>query len=44
MDNTEKTHDSTAKKFATIVAVIGVLIAMIIVFVIFSYCNKLYIK
>lgn len=40
MDNTEKTHDSTAKKFATIVAVIGVLIAMIIVFVIFSHKDK----
>ena len=37
MDNTEKPHNSSAKKFATIVAVVGVLIAMIILFVIFSH-------
>lgn len=36
MDNTEKLHNSTAKKFATIVTVIGVLVAIIVAFVIFS--------
>ena len=36
MDTTEKPHNSTAKKFATIAAAIGVLIAMIVAFVIFS--------
>lgn len=40
MDNTEKPHNSTAKKLATIAAVVVALIAIIAAFVIFSYKDR----
>lgn len=40
MDNTEKPHNSTAKKLATIAAVVVALIAIIAAFVTFSYKDR----